>query len=287
MKAMLLSAGKGTRLLPLSEFYPKALFPVGDRPCIYYQIAHLREMGVKEIVVNLHHLGESVAEVLGDGSFAGIAISYSREKRLLGTGGGVRAAARRWKGEDVLVANADTLVDFDYLKLARVQLAKEAAATMALLPRPQSSPYTPVYLDRYAMVTRIGGEQPGPGYIFTGVQYLSPAFIGLLGGRKALCLVEDGYRKALEQGMRIAGMAVNGYWREIGTIGSYWEANRDFLRGKSPSFFYRGREDFTRRGIHAGKRSAIGPRVSFYYPVYLGDDCVIGEESRIGPTVLV
>lgn len=286
--ALILAAGKGTRLLPLSARYPKPLFPVGDRPCLLYLIELLRERGVRDFVVNLHHLGELIQAYLGDGESFGATIRYSPEEKLLGTGGGIRRAFSLLEQDDgLLVVNGDNLLDFDPTRLIRFQAAKGSIATLALRPRSNDSPYTPVFLGRKSLVHRIGGESDERSYFFPGVQFLSPAFIQLLSGRNPLSLIEHGYLRALKKNLPVAGMPVSGYWREIGTIRQYWEANLDFLKGRSPAYFYRGRENFTRRGIYAGKRCQLGQRVSFYYPVYLGEDCSVGAGSVLGPHVLV
>jgi len=287
-KGMLLCAGKGTRLLPLTEHYPKTLFPIGDRPCICYLIELIRDCGMRDIIINLHHLGDIISDFLGDGSALGVRITYSREDKLLGTGGGVRKAFSLIEdNDDLLVINGDNLIDFDPARLIRFQTAKSSIATMALMPRTGDSPYTPVYLNPKSFLSQIGGKGDGRSYFFPGVQLLSRDFIKHFTGRNPRCIIRNGYQPCLKEGLPIAGMPTTGYWREISTIPSYWEANLDFLRGKAPAYFYRGREDFTRRGIHAGKRSQLGQRIRFHYPVYLGEDCVIGSETALGPNVLV
>ena len=80
---------------------------------------------------------------------------------------------------------------------------------------------------------------------------------------------------------------MTGYWREISTMQGYWEANMDFIKGKSPPYYYRGREEFTRRGIYAGKNCSLGPRVKFYFPVYLGEKSRVGSGCVLGPLVLI
>ncbi len=82
-------------------------------------------------------------------------------------------------------------------------------------------------------------------------------------------------------------LSITGYWREISTFQRYREANMDFLRGRSPAYFCRGREEFTRRGFHVGKDCQIGPRIKFSAPVYLGDGCEVGGGATLGPRLLV
>ncbi len=288
MKAMILSAGKGERLLPLTRKFPKPLFPVGDRPVLFYIFDLLKEYGIKDVILNLHHQGEVLKRRLGDGSALGLRLSYSEEEELLGTGGGVKKASPAWDGEEILVINGDNILDLNLQKLIQVHRASRPVATMVVKPRAPHQSYTPLYLSEDGLVKSIGGKADGaPGFAFLGVQILSPEFLRFLPEHGPACLIEDGYRRALKAHRRIATFTSTGYWREISTPEFYWEANSDFLKGRSPAYFYRGREEFTRRGIHAGKSLQLGPRINFYYPVYLGDGCRIGGGSVLGPSALL
>lgn len=288
---MILAAGRGKRLAPLTDDYPKPLFPVGNRPVISYLFDLLKQFGIKEVVINLCHRGQLLEEILGDGSRYSIRITYSREEELLGTGGGIRKARDFWGDEDVLVINGDNLLEVNIQRMIRDHIAAEADATMALRPLRANSEYTPIHLDREANVSSIGGKnRPEPGYAFIGAQILSPKFIDLLPASRPGCLVKDGYQKALRarrRPLKINGFVSTGYWREISTLARYWEANDDFLRGRLPSYFYRGRDEFIRRGLHVGKDCRLSARNRFTSPVYLGRESRIGLNCYLGPRLLV
>ena len=291
MKAMILTAGEGSRLSPLTEDWPKPLFPVGDRPVITYLFDLLRRYGIKDIILNLHHLGEKVEDILGDGSKYSVRLSYSREDELLGTGGGIRKASQFWQGEDILVVNGDNLLDLNMEKLFQFQQSTDSCAVMVLKPMGFHQDYTPIYLDKESRIEAIGGPKlSSAGYAFIGTQILSPAFIKLLPAKGPSCLVKAGYMKVLnspKKNLHLGGFVTPGYWREISTFKGYWEAKMDFLKGKSPPYFYRRREEFTRRGLYVGKDCLIGPRVNFVSPVYLGDNCEIGAGTVLGSGVMV
>jgi len=291
MKAMILAAGEGRRLAPLTDDWPKPLFPVGDRPVVSYLFELLRYYGIKDVVLNIHHLGEQIKKVLGDGSRSSVRISYSREEDLLGTGGGIRNASGFWGDEDILVINGDNLLELNLGRLNLFHQAKGGTATMVLKPMGSHQDYTPIYLDKGSYIEAIGGKPRSlPSYAFIGTQILSSGFVDHLPSRGSACLVEDGYQKILHSRNnpdRLSGFVTTGYWQEISTMRGYWEANMDFLRGKSPSYYYRGREDFTRRGLYVGKECRIGPRVNFSAPVYLGDGCEIGAGTTLGPHIMV
>ena len=111
MKAMVLAAGQGTRLRPLTDTQPKALVPVGGRPMIEYCLLLLRHYGIRDIVINLHHRGEQIENRLADGCGLGLQISYSVEPELLDTGGGLLKARPFLEDDTFIVINTDVLID--------------------------------------------------------------------------------------------------------------------------------------------------------------------------------
>ena len=134
-KAMILAAGKGTRLHPLTRQIPKVLLPVGGIPVIQYTLAWLKSHGISEVAINLHHLGDRVRAILGDGSRFGVKIYYSPEKRLLGTAGGVKKMEQFFSTKFVVVYG-DILTDFNLSAMMDFHKAKGALATLALLEMP-------------------------------------------------------------------------------------------------------------------------------------------------------
>ena len=113
MKAMLLAAGFGKRLRPITDTTPKPLLEVGGKSLIEHQLERLREAGIQDVVINLHHLGDQIQSRLGDGAGLGINISYSLEPELLETGGGIKKALPLLGDSPFLVTSADTYLDFD------------------------------------------------------------------------------------------------------------------------------------------------------------------------------
>ncbi len=134
MKALLLAAGAGTRLLPLTAATPKPLLPVKGQPLIERIINSVRLAGVHELVINLYHLGDAIEAHLGDGSALGVHIEYSRESRVLETGGGIVNALPLLSDAPFLIVNGDILTDFDFRSLN--PLAMGDLAHLLLVPRP-------------------------------------------------------------------------------------------------------------------------------------------------------
>jgi MurNAc alpha-1-phosphate uridylyltransferase len=134
VKALLLAAGAGTRLLPLTATTPKPLLPVQGQPLIDRLIAAIRSAGVHQLVINLYHLGHLIEAHLGDGSRYGVDISYSREDKVLETGGGIANALPLLGDRPFLIVNGDILTDFDFRTLQPLQVTD--LAHLVLVPRP-------------------------------------------------------------------------------------------------------------------------------------------------------
>lgn len=132
MKAMILAAGEGTRLRPLTISTPKVLLPVAGRPVIGHIMGWLRHHGISQVVINVCHLAEVVVDSLGDGGDLGMSISYSREESLLGSAGGVRKMADFFDGTFV-VHYGDVLTDFDLGAMVREHRESGAVATLAIV----------------------------------------------------------------------------------------------------------------------------------------------------------
>ena len=171
MKAFLLAAGKGKRLLPFTEDNPKPLVKVGGVSLIERIIKILKNTNIEEIVINLHHRGEKIVNLLGDGSDYGLKISYSLEKELLGTGGGIQNAIHHFE-EPFFVLSSDIWTDFDFNNL---EVKKDFLAHMILIPNPESNPKGDVSLiDGY-----VRSDLEENKYTFSGIMIISPDLFSL------------------------------------------------------------------------------------------------------------
>ena|SRR5436309_1429332 len=188
MRALLLCAGLGTRLRPLTRVRAKAAVPVDGEPLVRRVIAWLESAGIRDLVVNLHHRPESVAAVVGDGSDLGVRVRYSWEQPVLGSAGGPRRALPLLTEGDTarpfLLVNGDTLTDVDVEALLREHTRSGALVTMALIPNPRPDKYGGVLLDEDGAVTGFTRRgMPGPSFHFIGVQAAqADAFASLTDG---------------------------------------------------------------------------------------------------------
>src|SRR5262249_16690491 len=158
MKAMILAAGLGTRLRPLTNTIPKPLLPIAGTPLIVWNLLLLKRHGFQDVVINLHHLGPMIEQALGNGSKYGMRIYYSHEPVILGTGGGIKQAEPNFSGEPVLVVNGDTLFEIDRDALCAVHQRRQAAATLVLRSDPDAARWGLVEIDGDGRIVRITGR---------------------------------------------------------------------------------------------------------------------------------
>lgn len=162
MKAMILAAGEGRRLRPLTDAVPKPMLPVGGRPLVVHLIDLLRSHGVREIAINLHHQPEAISAFLGDGRHFGVRVTYSLEERLLGSAGGVKRMEAFFGDEPFLVIYGDVLTGLDLTALHAFHTSRGAALTMALHQPEALNECGVVDLSEDGRVLAFV-EKPGPG----------------------------------------------------------------------------------------------------------------------------
>ncbi|MHB1131373.1 MAG: nucleotidyltransferase family protein [Chloroflexota bacterium] len=161
IQAMILAAGEGTRLRPLTLDRPKPLLPVAGMPLICYALGLLQSHGVREVAINLHYKGEMISGYLGDGSCLGMSITYSREESMLGTAGAVRRLAHLF-ADTFVVLYGDVLTDCDLSAMIRFHRRKQALATLALFQTANPSQAGIVGLGRDSAISRFV-EKPSAG----------------------------------------------------------------------------------------------------------------------------
>jgi len=236
MRAMILAAGLGTRLRPLTDSLPKPLLPVGGAPLIVWNLLLLRKYGIREVVINLHYLGDLIEKELRDGSAWDMSLTYSHEWTLLGTGGGIKQAQWFFGDEPFLVLNGDTLLELDLGALmARHREDGGALATMVLRDDPDADRWGAVEVDEHARVLRIIGRGrsavPGLGKrMFAGVHVIDPRLLDHVPyGRESSII--DAYVREIERGAVVLGYTMDGYWSDVGTPERYAQVQRDAEAG--------------------------------------------------------
>jgi NDP-sugar pyrophosphorylase family protein len=235
MKAMILAAGLGTRLRPLTNTIPKPLLPVGGTPLIVWNLLLLKRHGFRQVVINLHHLGPMIEQALGSGSKFGMRITYSHEPIILGTGGGIKQAEPHFSGEPVLILNGDTLVELDLEALCDFHHTRGAAATLVLREDSEAARWGLVEVGDKGQILRITGKGlmdfvPATLRMFAGIHILHPQLLREVPKGVASSII-DPYVRAIEQGEPVLGYDLQGYWSDIGTAERYAQAERDVQAG--------------------------------------------------------
>jgi NDP-sugar pyrophosphorylase family protein len=279
MKAMVLAAGLGLRMRPLTLLRAKPILPVLNRPLLHRTLRHLARAGVREVVINLHHLPGTVTRAVGDGRFFGLRIRYSREREILGTGGGPRKVRAFFGDDPFLLVNGDVLFDFDLRALVRRHRARGALATLALRPNPDPERYGPVVTDRGGVVRWLPGARPprrrGTVSLFTGVHVMDPSLLDRLPAGRPADSVRDLYAPLLSTG-RIHGVRTPGRWLDLGEPRLYLLAQLRLLAGAARSS--RGRALVDPRA-----RVGEGARVD---RSVVGEGAVIGRDAVVARSVL-
>ena len=210
MKVMLLAAGRGERLRPLTERVPKPLVEAGGKPLVAWHLERLAAGGFTEVVLNVSHLAEAIVERLGDGRRYGLSIRYSREAEPLETAGGIARALALLGGEPFLLVNADIYCEADFASLARTPLGGRLAH-LVLVPNPPHRAQ-----GDFSLAAGRVGNAGQPRYTYAGVAVMSPRLVARVRpGEKAP--LAPLLREAAERRM-ISGELYTGLWQDVGTL---------------------------------------------------------------------
>lgn len=233
MKAVILAAGLGTRMRPLTDRTAKPALPVLNEPLIVRTLRALKHAGVSEVMINLHHRPDSIRSAIPHGDL-GLKIRYSREPAILGTGGAL-LKVRGWVGRDpVIVVNGDVIFDFDLKALVASHRRTMALATLALKPNPDPAKYKPVVTDRGGRILSIRGRpagRKGTVSLFASVHVIDSVILDRL-PPGASDTVADLYIPLLREGAHLQGVRQSGVWHDLGSPGGYLRAQSRLLLDK-------------------------------------------------------
>lgn len=227
MRAMILSAGYGTRLWPLTEDRTKPALPILGKPLVGYVAEYLAGYGCQEIVVNLHHQPESVMRALGDGSRFGVKLHYVHEPVILGTSGAIDNARALLFGDTFIVVNGKIITDIDLNAALETHRRTKAIATLVLLPNPACEKFSTVEIEDELLHGFGGMPEPekfvdcDPPLMFTGIQILEPQIFDYIPRGVFSHSTTDVYPQAMANGERVAAHVANGRWYELSTIPRY------------------------------------------------------------------
>jgi len=289
VRAMVMAAGAGTRLRPLTHAIPKPLVPIANRPVLEYTIENLKRHGITNIILNLHNHPELIKDRFKDGSAWGVKIRYSYEPKLLGTAGGVRKASSFLSGDTFLVMSGDGLTDINLTDLLAFHRRKKSAATLALTKVDSKFDYGVTLTTAQGKITRFI-EKPQWGDVFsnqvnTGIYVFEPRILRQIPAGLVSDFGHDIWPKLLSRGEPIYGYLTDCYWCDVGNLTEYRRAQHEFLDGKT-RFRPPGQE--IRPGVWVEEGARIAPGVKLEAPCLIGRDsrldkgCMIGAYTVIG-----
>ena len=245
MKAMILAAGLGTRLRPLTDTRPKALVEIGGRTLLEISLARLRSIGIREVIINVHHYAESVQAYLQAKNNFGMRIEISREEILLDTGAGLKKAA--WffledanrRDEPFILHNVDVVSSIDLARMVQFHRDSKALATLAVKDR-QTLRYL-LFGDQLQLCGRQNGRDGAPEFVrpssgaqalaFSGIHVISPRVLPMLTEEGVFPIIAS-YLRLASQGEKIlAFRADEYYWRDLGRPENVLQAERDLQGG--------------------------------------------------------
>ena len=241
MKAMILAAGLGTRLRPLTDHRPKALVEVAGRTLLEITLTRLRSFGIREVIVNVHHFADKIVNYLRDNGNFGMRVEISREDILLDTGGGLKKAGwfftERGKENDgpFLLHNVDVISTIDFDRMLQFHSENRALATLAVQRR-ESSRYL-LFDEQGQLSGRCAGRDTAEEVVrraakheplaFSGIHVISPRLLSLMNEEGVFSIIST-YLRLAEQGEKIVAFRANEYyWRDLGRVSDLQKAAED------------------------------------------------------------
>lgn len=288
MKAMVMAAGLGTRLRPLTDFLPKPMMPIANRPVLHHLLNLLARHDVREVGINVHVNPEMLEAYFGDGSDLGVAIRWSYEPELLGTAGGTKKLEDFWAGETILVTSGDGLHDIDVTALLGHHRRTGALATLAVKPVDDPSAYGVVILDRE---TRIRGfqEKPRPedarsNLANCGVYVIEPELLQRIPPDTFVDFGQDVWPNLVAAGEPIHAYTTMAYWNDVGDLDALRNTILDAVLG-NVKVDIPGEEVAPGIWIAAGAKIHADAQVDA--PVVIGANAVVEAGAQVrGPAAI-
>ena len=309
MKAMILAAGKGTRVQPITHVIPKPMIPILQKPVMEFLLELLKEHGFTEVMVNVSHLAEEIENYFRDGQRFGVEIAYSFEGRIedgeligdaLGSAGGLKKIQdfQKFFDDTFVVLCGDALIDLDLSEAVKRHKEKGALASLITkrVSKDQVSSYGVVVTDEE---DRVKAFQEKPSIdnalgdtINTGIYLFEPEIFIYIPSGKAFDIGSDLFPKLVEEGAPFYALPMDFEWVDIGKVPDYWRAIRNVLKGDVRQVEIPGKQ--VRPGIYTGLNVAANwDKINVKGPIYVGgmtrieDGVTIVGPSMIGPSCCI
>ncbi len=295
MKAVIMAGGFGTRIQPLTSSLPKPMIPLMNRPIMLHIVELLKSYGITDLVMLLYHQPLVVKNFFRDGSEFGVKITYVTPLEDLGTAGAVKAA-EKFLNERFIVISGDLLTDFNLEKVLKFHEERGAKATITLTPVKDPLQFGVVITDKEKRIIQFL-EKPGWGEVIsdtinTGIYVFEPEILQYIPPGENFDFSQNLFPLLLEKKEPLFGVAVKGYWRDIGNTDSYREAHHDIFKGRVSIRIDGVRQDLADKDIRLGADVRLDDPVNLSGMVVVGDnsqiigtphikDCVIGRNCTI------
>ena len=288
MKAMVMAAGLGTRLRPLTDFLPKPMMPIANRPVLHHLLNLLVRHDVREVGINVHVNPEMLHVYFGDGSELGVSINWSHEPELLGTAGGTKKLESFWAGETILVTSGDGLHDIDVTALLGHHRRTGALATLAVKPVDDPSSYGVVILDRD---TKIRGfqEKPRPedarsNLANCGVYVIEPELLERIPPDTFVDFGQDVWPNLVAAGEPIYAYTTMAYWNDVGDLDALRNTILDAVLGNVKVDI--PGEEIT-PGLWVAEGASIHADAQIEAPVVIGSNAIVEAGAQVrGPAAI-
>lgn len=282
MKAMVLAAGVGQRMRPLTDYLPKPLLPIANRPVMAYVLEHLAQHGFTEVIANLHYRPQDIVDYFGDGSRFGVNLTYTYEEGLWGIAGGVRRCKHFLEGDTFLVIGADDLTDMNLTALVAEHRRVGASASIGLVEVEETSQYGIVVTDDEHRIERFVEKPKGdpPSHTANTQIYLFESDVfDFIPPDKVYDFGFDAFPDMVSHGVPFYGFSLPGYWRDIGSLADYLTAQVDLLQGRLAARLV-GEE--VRPGVWMAPGCQVDPTAKLAGPVALGEGCRVCSNASLG-----
>ena len=277
MKAIILAAGFGTRLKPLTNDFPKPMFPVLNRPILEHTLHFLSSQDINEIAINLHHQSERIVDYFGSGKKFKVKLYFSKEENILGTAGGIKKLELFFKDETFLVINSDILTDVNLKDVLKFHKEKKSKLTLVVRQDPKGEKCDSIQrVEEGRIVDFLGHSIKNSAattkVMFTGIQIMEPDIFSRIPANKFYGTTEDVFPRMIQDGIPVYGFLHKGYWIDMGTRETYIQAQKDAMDGKVVL-------------NNSYSKNPEGPLV--VPPVHIGKNCEISQNAQVGPYAVI
>lgn len=285
MQAMILSAGYGTRLKPITNFIPKPLMPILEYPLLVLTLKWLSSAGFKRIVINLCHHSEKIKKEISNINLSKTEIIFLEENPILGSAGGIANAKKYLRSKPFFTINGDILFDLNFKEVEEFHKKNKPVCTLILRKDPDAVKFGLIETDLQNRIIRFLGsgtnQKAAKQFMFCGIHLMNPEIFDYL-PLKLSNICRDIYPSLVKKNKTMMGYELKSYWKDIGTPESLFQANMDILKAKAPGWIMslirkEHRDDFLNKPYYLGNNTTVGKSTKIKNGSIIGSNCIIGK----------